>query len=358
MALACGLPRVGVTHHPALRSPDVPRATCVTRGRLVNPSAVHSTVSPARSGDGACRRAYDRGMDETALSRRRLLKLAGIGLTASALAACTPDAAPASGSPATPQPATASPTPSPALPLTVRTSSGSFMSAFRPGVLTRWSLAAPEMPPGAAAAELPLALFLHGLGGSHAVLFDDLAAHDALQRHLDTGGAPLAIAAVDGGNTWWHPRADGSDTQSMLVKEFVPFLGGKGCDLGRIGLFGLSMGGFGSLLLASQGRLPGVRAVAAMSPAVWNDYDSRMESAFDSPADFAAHDVFALRPRLAALPKRVDCGTSDSLAATVRAYRSDLPGAVEGGFQPGGHDYSYWRSVLPDVLSFLGRTIA
>lgn len=45
VALACGLPRVGVTHHPALRSPDVPRATCVTRGRLVNPSAIHSTVS-------------------------------------------------------------------------------------------------------------------------------------------------------------------------------------------------------------------------------------------------------------------------------------------------------------------------
>ena len=51
VALACGLPRVGVTHHPALRSPDVPRATCVTRGRLVNPSAVHSTVTADTSGD-------------------------------------------------------------------------------------------------------------------------------------------------------------------------------------------------------------------------------------------------------------------------------------------------------------------
>ncbi len=43
VALACGLPRVGVTHHPALRSPDVPRATFVTRDRLVDPSAVQST---------------------------------------------------------------------------------------------------------------------------------------------------------------------------------------------------------------------------------------------------------------------------------------------------------------------------
>ncbi|WP_237393803.1 alpha/beta hydrolase [Pseudarthrobacter sp. ATCC 49987] len=297
-------------------------------------------------------------MDESALSRRQLLELAGIGLGASALAGCTPDAGP----PAPSRPAPASPTqaatPLPTVPLTVGTSSGSFVSAFRPGLASHWSLAAPELPPGGAQQELPLAVFLHGFGGSHAVLLEDLAAHDALQRHLDAGGVPLAIAAVDGGNTWWHPRADGSDTQSMLVQEFVPFLGSQGCDLGRVGLFGLSMGGFGSLLLASQGRLPGVRAVAAMSPAVWDDYEARLDTAFDSPADFAAHDVFALRPRLAALPKRIDCGTADDLAATVRQYRADLPGAVEGGFQPGGHDYNYWRSILPDVLSFLGRNLA
>ena len=82
-----------------------------------------------------------------------------------------------------------------------------------------------------------------------------------------------------------------------------------------------------------------------------------MENAFYGPADFAAHDVFALRPGLAALPKRIDCGTGDDLAATVRDYRAGLPGAVEGGFQPGGHDDSYWRSVLPDVLTFLGRNL-
>jgi enterochelin esterase-like enzyme len=118
------------------------------------------------------------------------------------------------------------------------------------------------------------------------------------------------------------------------------------------------MGGFGSLLLASQGRLPGVRAVAAMSPAVWDHYEPRLESAFDGPAEFAAHDVFALRPRLAALPKRIDCGTGDDLAATVRQYRAELPGDVEGGFRPGGHDYHYWRTILPEVVSFLGYNLA
>jgi S-formylglutathione hydrolase FrmB len=197
-------------------------------------------------------------------------------------------------------------------------------------------------------------VFLHGLGGNNRGIFDVLEAHTVLQRHLAAGGTPFAIAAVDGGDTWWHARADGSDTQSMLVKEFVPFLGARGYDVGRIGLFGISMGGFGALLLASQARLPGIWAVAAISPAVWDSYDARMESAFDSPADFTAHDVFALRPRLAATPKRIDCGTEDELFATVRDYVRALPAPVEGGFQPGGHDEAYWRSVVPNVLAFLG----
>ncbi|WP_144670773.1 alpha/beta hydrolase family protein [Arthrobacter sp. U41] len=289
-------------------------------------------------------------MDQSALTRRRLLELAVISFGASALTACTEGLVPVETSPpvATEPPA----------PLSVRTSAGSFNSAYRPGVATHWSLAAPDMPPGNPQPELPVAIFLHGLGGDHSVLLENLAADEALQRHLDAGGAPFAIAAVDGGDNWWHPRANGTDTQSMLVREFAPFLGRRGYDLGRIGLFGLSMGGFGALLLASQGRLPGVRAVAALSPAVWEAYDPRLDSAFDGPADFAAHDVFALRPGLAALPKRIDCGTGDDLAATVRDYRAGLPGAVEGGFQPGGHDDDYWRSVLPDVLSFLGRNLA
>lgn len=304
-------------------------------------------------------------MDEPLLGRRRVLELGAGFLGAATLAACAADPAPTATPPAAPAPASSAATAGPtaaappvrAAPWTVRTSAGSFVSASRPGTASHWSLAAPDIPPGGRQPELPVAVFLHGLGGSHADLLEELAAHEALQRHLDAGGAPFAVAAVDGGNTWWHRRADGSDTQSMLVQEFVPFLGTRGFDLGRIGLFGLSMGGFGALLLASQGRLPGVRAVAAMSPAVWAAYDDRMEGAFDGPADFAAHDVFALRPSLAALPKRIDCGTGDELAGTVRAYRAELPGTVEGGFQPGGHDGSYWRSILPGVLAFLGRNL-
>jgi hypothetical protein len=42
----------------------------------------------------------------------------------------------------------------------------------------------------------------------------------------------------------------------------------------------------------------------------------------------------------------------------VKDYVKDLPGGHEGGFQAGGHDAGYWRSILPEVLSFLGRHLA
>jgi len=64
VALACGLPRVGVTHHPALRSPDVPRwsrySRTVQRGRLVDPSAIHSRLTHPRIGHGPAAQPVER----------------------------------------------------------------------------------------------------------------------------------------------------------------------------------------------------------------------------------------------------------------------------------------------------------
>jgi pimeloyl-ACP methyl ester carboxylesterase len=203
-----------------------------------------------------------------------------------------------------------------------------------------------------------VALFLHGTGSDHRMIFEELRAANVLSQHVARGGTPFAIAAVDGGESWWHRRATGTDTQAMVVEEFIPLLADQGLDTGRIAVFGLSMGGFGALLLASQHRIPGLRAVAAMSPAVWSLHDAGRTDNFDSAEDFAANDIFALRPELELLPKRIDCGTSDNLLYSVQDYVSGLPGDREGGFQHGGHDDGYWRSILPEVFAFLGRNLA
>jgi pimeloyl-ACP methyl ester carboxylesterase len=276
-------------------------------------------------------------MEIPTFGRRRLLELGTGGLAAAVLAACAPPA----GHPGVP---------------TASVHSGSFTSRFRPDTETNWSVAVPDGAGGDR--RLPVALFLHGAGGDHRMVFEDLQADGFLAQHVARGGTPFAIAAVDGGESWWHRRASGTDTQSMLVEEFVPLLAGQGLDTGRLAVFGLSMGGFGALLLASRHRIPGLRAVAAMSPAVWSLHDAGRVDNFDSAADFAANDIFALRPELETLPKRIDCGTSDNLLYSVQDYVSGLPGGHEGGFQDGGHDEGYWRAIFPDVLAFLGHNLA
>jgi S-formylglutathione hydrolase FrmB len=278
-------------------------------------------------------------MGPAGISRRNLLGL-GAGAAAAVAAASVAGCA-ASG---------------PAPPVALR--AGTFTSRFRPQEPTGWSMAVPGSADGTSAGPLPVALFLHGAHADHRMVFEDLDAAGVLAQHVARGGTPFAIAAVDGGGTWWHRRASGTDTQSMLLEEFLPLLPGQGADTGRLAVFGLSMGGFGALLLAAQHRLPGLRAVAAMSPAVWSQYDAGRSDNFDSAADFAANDVFALRPELESLPKRIDCGTADNLLFSVKDFVKDLPGEHEGGFQPGGHDNGYWRSILPDVVAFLGRNLA
>ncbi len=200
-----------------------------------------------------------------------------------------------------------------------------------------------------------MAVFLHGTGSGHGFLFGELGAQAVLQRHVDGGGTPFAIAAVDGGDSWWHARADGTDTQSMLLTEFLPLLAGSGLDTGRVGLFGLSMGGFGALLLASQGKIPGLRAVAAMSPAVWARYDATREHAFDSPDDFAANDVFALRPQLETCQNGLTAAPKTICSPPSRTTSAPSPARCEGGFQPGAHEAAYWRRILPDVVGFLAK---
>lgn len=270
------------------------------------------------------------------LGRRRVLELGAGALTAAALSACSQanDALEAS---------------------TGDVRSGSFTSTFRPDTGTNWSVAVPARRASNDQRPLPVALFLHGSGADHRMVFDDLQADRLLAQHVARGGTPFAIAAVDGGQSWWHRRATGTDTQAMVVEEFIPLLSSQGLETGSIAVFGLSMGGFGALLLASQHRIPGLRAVSAMSPAVWSMHDAGRTDNFDSAEDFAANDIFALRPELEMLPKRIDCGTSDNLLYSVKDYVSGLPSEHEGGFQDGGHEAGYWRSILPEVLSFLGR---
>ena len=225
---------------------------------------------------------------------------------------------------------------------------GRFLSEAR-GHEVGWLLA---LPPGhETSAGLPLVLVLHGRGGSAASAVDELR----LDRHLAALGRPLALAAVDGDSSYWHPRAGGDDPLGMLVHELVPLVG---ADATRLGALGWSMGGYGVLNLAREsaaGRLGDVRvkAVAALSPALFRSSGDAARGAFDGPADFRRWGALVDEPGTGPVVVRVDCGGSDPFAPTVRRFMARADPRPAGGITSGCHDNGFWQRAAPAALAHL-----
>lgn len=228
---------------------------------------------------------------------------------------------------------------------------GSFVSAARNGTRCEWMVSYP--PRSAPGDALPVVVVLHGYGGDHSTAFSDLG----LDRFQAEARSPFAIASVDGGNGYWHPRASGDDSGAMVLDEFLPELQSQGLDTDRLGLLGWSMGGYGALLLGSQLGPERASAIVAESPAMWKDAAHIADDAFDDASDYAAHDLAGRQSQLAGIPLRIDCGTGDGFYPIAQEYVNGFEMPPAGGFEPGGHDFEYWRRVAPGQLAFLAENL-
>ncbi|HEX7835529.1 MAG TPA: alpha/beta hydrolase-fold protein [Pseudolysinimonas sp.] len=230
---------------------------------------------------------------------------------------------------------------------------GEFVSAARLGASCGWTIA---YPPGAAAGDaLPVLVVLHGYGGDNTSAFDELGLDRFLAAAVDGGAAPFTIASVDGGNTYWHARASGEDAGAMVTDEFIPLLAEHGLATDRVGFLGWSMGGYGSLLIASLLGPSRVASVVAESPAMWQDGAHSPDGAFDDADDYARNDLAGKQSALAGIPVRVDCGTGDGFYPVVERYVSGFDEAPAGEFESGGHDFDFWRRMAPAQLAFVAK---
>lgn len=243
--------------------------------------------------------------------------------------------------------------------------SGQFASSAR-GRAVGWSLA---LPPGHAAEGLPVALVLHGRAEDHSSGFATLKLHQFLAAYTRGGGTPFALAAVDGGDAYWHPRRSGDNPLRMLTQEFVPMLGELGLRTDSIGVLGWSMGGYGALLLARQanrgtlsaGEASGrtaVVAAAASSPALFSSYHASASRAFDDPADFAKYGDLVTEPDAGKTALYVGCGDTDAFTGQTRRYRANVSPLPAGGISKGCHTGGYWRSVAAAQIGFLGSHLS
>lgn len=228
----------------------------------------------------------------------------------------------------------------------VSVSDGHLTSRHLPGESVHWIVARPSGVPSP-----HVVVALHGKGGEAESAFSELH----LDRHVVASG--LAVASVDGGDTYWHQRRSDVDSGAMVVDDLLPLLSRQGLRTDRIGLLGWSMGGYGALWLATQLGPRRVGAVVAESAALWLSAGESAPGAFDDREDFERHDVFRLRSRLHGIPVRLDCGLQDPFLRANRAFAQGLPGVV-ARFDPGGHGGSYWSGNGAAEMTWLQGHLA
>lgn len=243
----------------------------------------------------------------------------------------------------------------------VRLATVNSRALHRRGDVTLW---APDGGDG----PLPLVILLHGVYGSHWAWTQKAGAHRIARQLVEAGDTPPFAVAMpsDGlfGLGSGYVRHRGGDFSSWILDE-VPWVAGVASE-GRVdvdapvALVGLSMGGFGALMLAAR-HPDRVRAAAGLSSIT--DFEqmrlfvgdiSDYDVADDERSVFEA--VVAARERVP--PLRFDCGNSDPLIEPNRDLHDRLTAegiAHEWSERTGGHEWVYWETNLPDALRFVMR---
>jgi len=181
-----------------------------------------------------------------------------------------------------------------------------------------------------------------------------------LGAYLRAGGRPFALAFLDAGESYFHPRVSGEDRLAVATID-LPAVVRKtlGVTKLREALMGQSMGGYGALLAAER-EPRRFRAVAVAGPAIFPSYDDERHSvgdAFDSAADYARYDVIAHAQALLGRPVRIWCGRRDPFLPGVRAFARACPTA-DLHVEPGCHDEGFWRASAASLLSFIGSHLS
>ena len=214
-------------------------------------------------------------------------------------------------------------------------------------------------PPGYRPGELlPLVVMLHGFGANHTNALASMSPAQAMA--LKVGGrplAPMALVTVDGGGGYWNPHPN-DNPMAMVMDELIPMCQhmGLGSPPHRIGTMGISMGGYGAILLAE--KFPDqIRAVAAISPAVWTTYSEAKAAnsgAYASASDFANCDAVTHASALADTPVRIASGKDDPFHSGVAALAAALPSSATVEFSKGCHTGPFFIEQEPPTLAYLG----
>jgi S-formylglutathione hydrolase FrmB len=220
--------------------------------------------------------------------------------------------------------------------------------------------------PDAPRRPLPVLYLLHGLSDDHSTW----QRRTAIERHAEN--LRLIIVMPDTHRFFYvnDPRPGGLAYEDHIVKDVVGFVDHTFRTIRSRrarAVAGLSMGGYGALMLA-------LRHPALFSAAVSHSgalmfahraVDRRDIAPLAAALPKRGYDLWPLARRLAKGRRRVairmDCGTEDGLLEVNREFHGHLSKlGIEHEYaeHPGGHDWAYWDTHVRDTLRFVVRHLA
>jgi S-formylglutathione hydrolase FrmB len=204
-------------------------------------------------------------------------------------------------------------------------------------------------------------------------------------QHQKMEMTSMIIAMPDAGTSWYVNSADGKvKFEDFFIKEFIPFIDATYKTRTQRqfrAVAGLSMGGLGSLIYAL--KYPDLFSAAApLSAAVLTDEEitatpqDRWSGAYGIPfgkdlageARLTAHyksnaPLHLVKNGNAEELKKVryyiDCGDKDFLIKgnmALHAALIDKQIPHEFRVREGVHDWTYWRTALPEVFRFVSES--
>jgi len=212
----------------------------------------------------------------------------------------------------------------------------------------------------------PVLYLLHGLTDDYTMW----QRRTSVERYADAAG--LMIVMPDGHRSFYcnDPRPWGYAYEDHIVKDVVGFVDKTFptiADRSGRAIGGLSMGGYGSMMLALR-HADIFSAVSSHSSAFYFAHQAldRVVGIDDFAAALPAgeYDVFSLAERLKAsgdaLAIRIDCGTEDGLIESNREFHTHLDAlgiAHEYVEHPGEHNWAYWDEHVQETIAFVAKQL-
>lgn len=232
----------------------------------------------------------------------------------------------------------------------------------------------------------PVLYLLHGYTDDNTGWTQFGEAHLAADRLMGNGEVPpMIIVMPDAGVSWYVNDDEGAENyEDFFIQELIPFIEREFRAKAKKefrAVAGLSMGGHGSLLYAL--KHPALFAACApLSAAVFLDEEmtameqDRWDEVFGPPFTKGASGAARLNDHyrrnavldiinkgdaqaLSSVRYYIDCGDDDFLIKGNMALHTAMIDAKiphEFRIRDGGHTWEYWRTALPEVFKFVGKS--